>query len=199
MATGEDQRVKITKLLLKNSLIDLLFEKDMSQITVKEICLQAEINRSTFYSHYSDAYDLLESIQEEYLNNILKEVPINNLKLKDTTRAIINVLNYILKNKKLSQLLIGEKGDVNFQKSIMGVIFDDLQLMLIDLTGISESKAKFISSYVITGSIGVLQNWINNGFDQSVDSVAEVISDLSKTIVVSIGEAHGIKNMNHYL
>jgi AcrR family transcriptional regulator len=199
MATSEDQRVKITKLLLKNSLIDLLFEKDMSKITVKEICLKAEINRSTFYSHYSNAYDLLESIRQEYLNNILKAVPINNLNIQDTTSAIINVLNYILQNKKLSQLLIGEQGNVNFQKRIMGLIFDDFQIVLIELTGINKTKAEFISSYVITGSIGVLQNWINNDFDQSVASVAQVISDLSKTIVVSIGEEHGIKNINHYL
>lgn len=199
MAKTEDQRVKITKLLLKNSLINLLFEKEMNQITIKEICIKAEINRSTFYSHYSNAYDLLESIREEYFKNILKEVPLNNLKLQDTTNAISNVLKYILENRKLSQLLIGEKGNVNFQKRIMGLIFDDLQLMLVELTGISESKAKFISSYVITGSIGVLQNWINNDFNESVQSVAQVISDLSKTIVISIGEDHGIKNMNRYL
>ena len=55
----EDRRVKYTKMVLKESLIDLLSKKDISCITIKQICEEADINRATFYTHYSDQFDLL--------------------------------------------------------------------------------------------------------------------------------------------
>ena len=53
----KDRRVKYTKKALKNSLIDSLKEKTIEKITVKELCEKADVNRGTFYSHYSDQFD----------------------------------------------------------------------------------------------------------------------------------------------
>ena len=65
-----DRRVKYTRMVIKESLINLLEEKDISQITIKEICENADVNRSTFYAHYTDQYDLLRKIEDEFLANI---------------------------------------------------------------------------------------------------------------------------------
>jgi hypothetical protein len=85
-------------------------------------------------------------------------------------------------------LLLGEKGEVTFQKRLMSLVYDDLQDMLLKIENISEEQAKFISSYIITGSIGVLQNWIENDFHQPVAIVSEVIGNLTKTIMISLNE-----------
>ena len=66
----EDRRVKYTKMVLKESFINLLEKKEISQITIKEICEDADINRSTFYTHYTDQYDLLRKIENELLDNV---------------------------------------------------------------------------------------------------------------------------------
>lgn len=182
----EDRRIKITKLLLKESLIDLLYEKDINKITIKEVCEKADLNRSTFYAHYSDIYALLNSIKEEYMENILNEVPEMKLEYSDSSIVINNILNYILENKKLSQLLIGEKGEVAFQKRLMGIVYEDLQDMLVGIQGMNEVKSKFISSYIITGSIGVLQDWIQNDFKQPMEVVSEVVGELTKSIMSSL-------------
>lgn len=188
VARKEDRRVKITKLLLKKSLIDLLYQKNINKITIKELCEMADLNRSTFYAHYTDAYDLLDNIKDAYMKNIIKEVPIMKLKYSHSDMVIKNILNYILDNKKLSKLLLGEKGEVTFQKRLMSIVYDDLQDMLLKIENISEEQAKFISSYIITGSIGVLQNWIENDFHQPVAIVSEVIGNLTKTIMISLNE-----------
>ena len=51
-------------MVLKQSLLKLLKEKPVNKITVKEVCELAQLNRATFYAHYSDCFALLESRQK---------------------------------------------------------------------------------------------------------------------------------------
>ena len=50
----ENQRTRLTKRLLRENLLELLKEKPVEYITVKELCEYAELNRSTFYAYYTD-------------------------------------------------------------------------------------------------------------------------------------------------
>lgn len=63
-----DARVRYTQRVLKESFLALLREKPVNRITVKEVCELAELNRATFYAHYSDCFALLESIEQELLD-----------------------------------------------------------------------------------------------------------------------------------
>jgi len=63
-----DARVRYTQRVIKESFLSLLREKPINKITVKEVCELAELNRATFYAHYSDCFALLESIEQELLD-----------------------------------------------------------------------------------------------------------------------------------
>ena len=56
----EDQRIRLSKQLLRNALLELLKEKHISKVSVREICERAQINRTTFYKYYGSQYELLE-------------------------------------------------------------------------------------------------------------------------------------------
>ena len=62
-----DARVRYTQRVIKEAFLSLLREKPVNKITVKEVCELAELNRATFYSHYSDCFALMESIEQELL------------------------------------------------------------------------------------------------------------------------------------
>ena len=51
-----DQRIRLTKMLIRRAFLDLLRTKPMQGISIKELCTAAGINRGTFYSHYTDIY-----------------------------------------------------------------------------------------------------------------------------------------------
>ena len=69
-----DARVRYTRKILKESLLTLMKEKPVNKISVKEVCALAELNRATFYAHYSDCYDLLSSIEQELVNAFEKSL-----------------------------------------------------------------------------------------------------------------------------
>ena len=62
-----DARVRYTKRVIREAFLSLLREKPVNKITVKEVCELAELNRATFYAHYSDCFALMESIEQELL------------------------------------------------------------------------------------------------------------------------------------
>ncbi len=63
-----DARVRYTRRILKESFLTLLEKKPTNKISVKEVCELAELNRSTFYAHYSDCFALMDSIEQELID-----------------------------------------------------------------------------------------------------------------------------------
>ena len=66
----ENRRVKITKLLLTDSFLRLLAEKPLSHITVKAICEDADLNRSTYYQYYTDPYDQMAKLKASIIEEM---------------------------------------------------------------------------------------------------------------------------------
>ena len=65
-----DPRILRTRQLIKDALIDLLQEMEISKITVNRIAERATINRVTFYLHYNDIQDMLEKMAQEMAEDI---------------------------------------------------------------------------------------------------------------------------------
>lgn len=96
---NEDKRITKTKKNLKNTLLELLDEKAFEQVTVKEICERSATSRITFYTHYADKYELLDSIFQEYLSSARNEYAelnkLNNPE-RDSIQNYCNLLESIL-------------------------------------------------------------------------------------------------------
>ena len=69
-----DARKRYTQMVLKQSFLKLLKEKPVNRITVKEVCALAQLNRATFYAHYSDCFALMESIENELIDAFEKSL-----------------------------------------------------------------------------------------------------------------------------
>ena len=69
-----DARKRYTQMVLKQSFLKLLKEKAVNRITVKEVCALAQLNRATFYAHYSDCFALMESIENELIDAFEKSL-----------------------------------------------------------------------------------------------------------------------------
>ena len=99
-----DARIRYTQRILKESLLALLKQKPINKITVKEVCELAELNRATFYAHYSDCFALLEQIENELL-----EAFQDSLKLLDSfdvTALIEAIYAMVEKNEDACRGLI---------------------------------------------------------------------------------------------
>lgn len=181
----DDRRVKYTKMVLKESFIKLLEKKDISQISIKEICEDADINRATFYSHYNDQYDLFRKIEDELLDNIkthIAEFDQKNNNMSDVLLAE-KIFEYIKENARLCKLLLSERGDFSFQKKIMMLVYDLIIDKLTDNNVITKEDAKYVYSFTITGCVGIVQKWLNEDMKKSPHFMAEMVLNLTLGLI----------------
>lgn len=125
MKEKRDLRVIKTRKNLYESLLYLLKEKTFEEIKVSDICEKALINRSTFYAHYNDKYELFADLIESLKSSLKEELTINH--------HISNSKEYYLEMLKIFLDHIDQKRDIysaimlhNKNSIIMDMIYDTL-------------------------------------------------------------------------
>lgn len=116
METGKtDRRVQYTKRALTSALIDLMRENHISKISVKALCAAADVNRSTFYAHFRNQYDLLAYIEAEALEDLKARLLADG---EPRTRNVEKILEYAKENADVFLMLLDES-EGGFQRQIM--------------------------------------------------------------------------------
>lgn len=166
-----DQRVRLTQNLIKNALVQLMQEQHISKISIRALCEVAGINRSTFYVHYTNQYDLLEKVEQEVLDNLNKYLSKQHL---DETHSIsvqilTRVLDYAKENVKLFKALLSENCGFAFQKDLMELaqVISEQQNQSLD----GRTK-EYVKTFGFTGAISILQKWLHDGADESPAQMA---------------------------
>lgn len=174
-----NRRTLYTKKVIKESLITLLKNKEIHQVTVTDICKNADINRGTFYTHYKDAYDLLQSMEDELFNQIIKyidETPVKNY----SDSLLLNVLELISENRDLCKIIFSKQGD---NKLIDKLIFIANKADLEEIYGYSDEYSKPYSNYyiryIVGGCIAIIQTWLENDLPEPPSEIVKIINSVN--------------------
>lgn len=183
---GLDARLRYTRMVIKNSFVELLKKKPINKITVKEICDMAEINRATFYKHYLDVYDLLDKIEEQFLDELNKNLaPIKEKSLAETLSLI---LVNIKTDVDMYMTLFSEHGDPAFPKKIFETCYQIDQTMdTVSMKGtFSDAKKKWFYNYLAYGCNGIINQWIAGGMKEPVSEVVAFTEQLIRNALTII-------------
>ena len=168
----DGRRVKMTKMLLKQSLIDLMRNKSIHDISIKEICEGADINRSTFYRHYNTQFDLCDEILED-ISESISSIYQNCLGATYSTQGFIaEVLKYIEQNRDTFLVLLSGNSSVS-----VGETFNRFTNRFIDPGNTSELTV-YIVQFVAAGMTSFIWTWLNKENRRSAEDVALVISSV---------------------
>ncbi|SES12358.1 DNA-binding transcriptional regulator, AcrR family [Salipaludibacillus aurantiacus] len=180
MSSKLDRRKKYTRLVLKESFIKRMQEKPLSTITIKEVCELADINRSTFYSHYKDLYDLLTQIEDKIIEDLNETLTSYNYSEdEEAIRMTEKLMEYIAENHESCQTLFSEHGDPDFQKKVIMLAHTHLLNSLKEDQVAAPYNSEYLSLFIANGSIHVVQNWLKNGLKESPEEIAELIIKLA--------------------
>lgn len=96
-AVGVDPRVRRTRKLIQQAFFELLSEQGFQAITVQSVTDRATVNRSTFYAHFTDKYNLIDSFIREQIRDVLRQslpddAPVTRAHLQAVTRVVCEYL-----------------------------------------------------------------------------------------------------------
>lgn len=149
-----DARVKYTLMVIRKSLLELLKEKPINKITVKELCDLAEINRATFYLHYQDCYSALAGIEEDLLNDFSSALtPAEQFNFKGT---VDNLFELIERYYELCSIVLFMQRDLDIVNRMIDIahnkVLDSWKASLIKA---EEHEVEMLFTSVATGMANI--------------------------------------------
>lgn len=170
-----DRRVQYTRNAIREAFLSLLESRPMEEISVKEICTIADINRATFYRNYADLYALYDSIEEEILQEAFPD--------HDESFGILDFLRLIPENRaffrevyrrqtisKSSLRIIGR-----YRDTISREYSPDCECRQLDL----------YLRYAIHGAGGIIRDWIENDCREDAAQLAAHIETITDRLLRS--------------
>ena len=173
----EDRRVRRTKKLLTQALTQLLQEKQINEITVKELTDLADMNRGTFYLYYKDMFDMLEKIEDgmfEALDEIVSLHEHDDVS-QQTKPILLDLFDFIEENQEMCRVLLSPHGDMNFLHRLNEVVREKCLKAWPDIRKEKgEADFDYHYSFVVFGCAGVIRAWVNRNCQESAEKMAEM-------------------------
>ncbi len=179
---AEDRRVRKTKKAIQDVFCELTKEKKLNEITIKELCAKADINKSTFYLHYRDIYDLAASIQGMLIQDvcaIIDEYPYN----ETITRAPEiwkRIADAHFKNSNDLGVLMRRQGMQSMVQEFERAVIDLIMKKFVD-AGLKKDSEDYFqhhlnTTFIINGYVGVLREFDVSEMEAAMMEVSKRIS-----------------------
>lgn len=170
-----DRRVRKTKAQLRAGLAKLMQTKSINEITVKELVDLVDINRSTFYLHYTDIYNMLEQIEKDLIDEFIRVINTHPIGITENTFPFIaDIFSILLENKEVCRALIGPNGDISFLHEIEAIIGENSMKALEPMFKDAIDDLKYSFSFCLSGCVGIIKAWLLEDNHESPEHMAEL-------------------------
>lgn len=179
--TSSDHRTRVTRMLIRQAFTQLLAQKPIQSISIKELCELAGINRGTFYAHYTDVYDLLQQMEAEMLADFERALaPL--LKAQDHPYSPVEITAGIFQclkeNSDLCTVTLGDYGDKAFALRLINLGRERcLEAYAHYFSSASEQQLEYFYAFASSGCIGILQKWLADGLRLPAREVAQTANN----------------------
>ena len=159
----EDRRARRSRKLLKQSLLELMKEKSFSEISVRDIAEGADMNRGTFYLHYSGTVELLQSVEAELLEELesLIGAHIQETVADGTVRPVLEpLLDFAVAHRDTCAILFASSEASGFIQALQQLISRCGAALVEDWFHPQDRRqTDYYLSFLTWGAIGLLKGW----------------------------------------
>ena len=166
----ESRKTQYTKSVIRESFLSLLQEKPVEKITVTALCAKADINRSTFYAHYLDVYDLKEKLEQGFFEEISAL-----FQVKQWDNFMLEIMRALQKNADFCQSLFGKYGNHEFMAQCVSA--------WLGMSSTHKSPAdRWRVLFITSGAAAVTGHWIQGGMKESPEEIAHILDCLCEGV-----------------
>ena len=177
MEKKEDRRTAMTRRMLKDALIEMLKEKDIYHISIRELCERADVNRTTFYKYYGSQFDLLTDMENDllfFLAGLVKDPE------ADTVKAIETACAYLENHLEFARQIFNNNVDPAFPQKVFSMESVKKAVMKKCDDRQEENALDYLYDYMTYGAYRVVCVWLNK---RDRESPREIAGILAKTLL----------------
>mgnify|MGYP005815202885 CR=1 FL=1 len=178
-----DRRTKYSLDAIKNALFTLLEDKELSAITVTDICRTADVNRGTFYRYFKDVPDLFSHIEDEFLANFQRV-----LTSWDMSSYYRSILLEIQENSALIRFILITNSTSHILEKLLLLQKDFLlDILHSRCPHLSREDTEYIFEFILGGFIYFIGKWFAENMKTPLDDVERNISMITESILKAYG------------
>ena len=185
-----DRRIRKTKSLQRSGLTDLMKQKPVNKITVKELADYVDINRGTFYLHHKDIFDLLSSIESELMQELKDVFDKYNFEKQQIEPLLFltDIFHFLDHNAEIVTVLLSSNGDILFIDQMKEFVKEKCLNNWMHTYSVSDPiRYEYFYAFIINGIIGLFQAWLERNRKESPEEIAH----MAKRII-----CQGIETLN---
>lgn len=175
-----NRKEKYTLGVIRESFLQMLQKKPIEKITVGALCEKADINRSTFYRHYADIYDLLNTIAnecyDELFENLSNSVDFSSSFEEGGYGMILRAFEITEENKELYSLLLFEQTSSRLMQRVADACFSLYQNAHTS-SYLPAEESYLHYHYLVHGITGIWSAWIKDGCKIPKETVAKIVKE----------------------
>lgn len=177
-----------TAIRMQSALIGLLENQNFTDISIMDICKAANVNRSTFYAHYDNTYDLLKETYDALIGNFLNEcnfdsslnIKIDSLNKDDlnfcSPKYLIPYLQYIKSHKRLFKIFAENATNFEITKTDDSII-ENIFIPIYAKYGVNDKKLIFyMQKFFLKGLDAIVTEWVKNDCEDDILFICEIIT-----------------------
>lgn len=184
MAEKDDLRVRRTRKLLQEALIELTVAQGFAAVSVRDICAKAMVNRSTFYRHYLDKYAIIEEYLDE-VKQAMTEAHDAQMSGQITGKlpaGLMAFLRHIQQCGDFYRIMLGAQGDARFIQYFRQMIENHFRMMLANQPPHPTAPPLDLRlSYVSGADVAAILWWLENEPQRSVEELAAWIGQITSS------------------
>ena len=178
-----DKRSRKSRQAIKDAFKEMVLTQEMSHIVIKELAEKADVNRKTFYLHYTDVYNVLEDVEDELLDDIKKifgKFDMNKIKT-DPYPLLLAISDGVSgsENETFNKLLFSSTISGNFMRKIKDMLKKEL-FNSYNFNVSNAPRANIVLSFIVSGVVDCYRDWYLSDRSESLEELARELSELIK-------------------
>lgn len=175
MDNATDLRIIKTRRTIRNALVDLMSEKELSAVTISELSARAEINRKTFYRHYRTISDVVAELENEILSEFSEIIKNGNDSLLNIGAVFRDISALVKRRRDFFVRLMTYNHDLFNNGKIKAMLRKTLSVSLRKAgAAMGEQSIKAVSEFLISGVLALYADWFDNNCEGSLDFITEI-------------------------
>lgn len=175
-----------TKQLIQTSFMSILEKKTFDSITVGDITKTAQINRGTFYLHYTDKFDLLDQIEQQLFEDLGNHIDELQSRYSSTQtfekgqeQLAATLFSSIKMHSPLIKIFLSNHGRPGFHLRFRDAFSEKVHVNLVKNESFKATvPMDYFLSFITSAFLGLIEQWVHNGLDKTPEEMTALYIDI---------------------